>query len=133
MIEKLSDDSLSRSYAQTAIAFPGSALSAVNRDRLVVLGETPRVDFREIKFIKAEQEPILTKNVAWERTWATIFWKNGILTSHSWNDRWQPRTSRKGGIVYDDGYGFDLECVAKSDFQKVVDREPGLWNVRGGP
>src|ERR1700731_453542 len=39
----------------------------------------------------------------------------------------------RDGTGYDDGYGFDLECVAKSNFQKVVDCESRLWNMRSGP
>ena len=60
-------------------------------------------------------------------------WKNGILTSHSWEPLVATKVRPEGGIVYDDGYGFDLECVAQSNFQKVVDSEPGLWNLRRGP
>ena len=37
------------------------------------------------------------------------------------------------GDYYDDGYGLDVECVAKSNFQKFVDCQSRLWNMRGGP
>jgi hypothetical protein len=44
-----------------------------------------------------------------------------------------PWTSGNGGIGYDDGYGFDLECAAKSNFQKFMDCQSRLWNMRFGP
>ena len=43
-----------------------------------------------------------------------------------------PWTSGNGGIGYD-GYGFDLECAAKSNFQKFMDCQSRLWNMRGRP
>ena len=45
----------------------------------------------------------------------------------------EPKDLRTGGNGYDEGYGLNVECVAQSDFQKVVDCQSRLWNMRGGP